>query len=247
MRRAPNDRQAYIERFVRVFRMIGSPGYPLDDERIRELAARPTTAATVRRAPAASWRRSWPPATGLAPARARVPTMVIHGPTTRWCPSAAGRHRRGHPRRRADRDPRHGARPPARGVAAGRRRGGGDRRAGGGPPAGLRSARRPVLRRQPPGQRQRLVVELVLDQLVALRTRRAGRRAPCPTRRAVSLATEPVARVPVQAERRVDRLQRPLDRGSSPATTSTTHVRVRPPTTRWPMPASFETPRALTL
>ena len=39
MRRAPQEKQAYIERFVRVFRLIGSKGYPLDDERIRELAA----------------------------------------------------------------------------------------------------------------------------------------------------------------------------------------------------------------
>ena len=38
MRRAPNDRDAYIEYFARVFRMIGSPAYRVDEERVRELA-----------------------------------------------------------------------------------------------------------------------------------------------------------------------------------------------------------------
>jgi len=36
---APRDKQAYVERFVKVFRLIGSKGFPSDDERIRELAA----------------------------------------------------------------------------------------------------------------------------------------------------------------------------------------------------------------
>jgi pimeloyl-ACP methyl ester carboxylesterase len=39
MRQAPRERDAYIERFVRVFRAIGSPRYPLAEERMRELAA----------------------------------------------------------------------------------------------------------------------------------------------------------------------------------------------------------------
>ena len=37
-RRAPNDRDAYIEYFARVFRMIGSPAYRVDEERVRDLA-----------------------------------------------------------------------------------------------------------------------------------------------------------------------------------------------------------------
>src|SRR5919106_5898261 len=38
-RRAPRDRDAYVEYFVRVFRMIGSKGFPREDEaRVRELA-----------------------------------------------------------------------------------------------------------------------------------------------------------------------------------------------------------------
>jgi pimeloyl-ACP methyl ester carboxylesterase len=39
MRRAPHDRQGFIEHFVRLFRLIGSRGYPYDEQRIRELAA----------------------------------------------------------------------------------------------------------------------------------------------------------------------------------------------------------------
>ncbi len=39
LRRAPREKQAYVESFVRTFRLIGSPGFPYDDERVRELAA----------------------------------------------------------------------------------------------------------------------------------------------------------------------------------------------------------------
>jgi pimeloyl-ACP methyl ester carboxylesterase len=39
MRRAPRDRQGFIDHFVRMFRLIGSRGYPYDEERVRELAA----------------------------------------------------------------------------------------------------------------------------------------------------------------------------------------------------------------
>jgi pimeloyl-ACP methyl ester carboxylesterase len=39
LRRAPHDRQGYIDHFVRMFRLIGSRGYPYDEDRVRELAA----------------------------------------------------------------------------------------------------------------------------------------------------------------------------------------------------------------
>ncbi len=39
MRRAPTEKDAYVEHFVRVFHMIGSKGFPADDARIREVAA----------------------------------------------------------------------------------------------------------------------------------------------------------------------------------------------------------------
>lgn len=36
----PREREAAIERVVKTFRTIGSPGYPFDEERVRELAGR---------------------------------------------------------------------------------------------------------------------------------------------------------------------------------------------------------------
>jgi pimeloyl-ACP methyl ester carboxylesterase len=36
----PRDREAAIDRVVKTFRMIGSPGYPFEEERIREIAGR---------------------------------------------------------------------------------------------------------------------------------------------------------------------------------------------------------------
>jgi pimeloyl-ACP methyl ester carboxylesterase len=37
--RMPRDREAAIEQTVRIFKTIGSPGYPIDEERLRALAA----------------------------------------------------------------------------------------------------------------------------------------------------------------------------------------------------------------
>jgi pimeloyl-ACP methyl ester carboxylesterase len=80
MRRAPSDREAFQDYFVRMFRIIGSPGFPQDEARVRELAA-----ATLDRAhnPAGTARQL---AAILAsgdrtPAlrRLQVPTTVIHG------------------------------------------------------------------------------------------------------------------------------------------------------------------------
>jgi pimeloyl-ACP methyl ester carboxylesterase len=79
-RRAPADKGAYVEYFVRVFRMIGSKGFPVDEERVREVAA-------------VSFERGHHPAgTGRQLAaimasgdrteelrRINVPTAVIHG------------------------------------------------------------------------------------------------------------------------------------------------------------------------
>jgi pimeloyl-ACP methyl ester carboxylesterase len=35
----PRDREAYVERAVKTFKVIGSPGFPMNEQRIRELAA----------------------------------------------------------------------------------------------------------------------------------------------------------------------------------------------------------------
>jgi pimeloyl-ACP methyl ester carboxylesterase len=92
MRRAPEEKQAYIERFVRIFRTIGSKGFPLDEERIRELAAatyeRGHDAAGTGRQLAAIM------ASGDRTAQLRsvkVPTTVIHGRDDPLVPFRGGR------------------------------------------------------------------------------------------------------------------------------------------------------------
>jgi pimeloyl-ACP methyl ester carboxylesterase len=92
MRRAPNDRDAYIEYFARVFRMIGSPAYRPDDERVREEAA-----ATYDRChhPAGTARQLGAVlASGSRTAALRqldVPTIVIHGEADPLLPVRGGR------------------------------------------------------------------------------------------------------------------------------------------------------------
>jgi pimeloyl-ACP methyl ester carboxylesterase len=92
LRRAPSDKDSYVEYFVRVFRMIGSKGFPADDDRIRALAA-------------ASYERGHHPAgTGRQLAaimasgdrterlrQVRVPTTVFHGRSDPLVPFRAGR------------------------------------------------------------------------------------------------------------------------------------------------------------
>ena len=91
VRRAPRDRDAYIRYFVRVFRMIGSPAYRSDDERVRELAG------------ASFDRCHYPAGTGrqlgailgsgsrtAALKKLDVPTVVIHGESDPLIPVRAG-------------------------------------------------------------------------------------------------------------------------------------------------------------
>jgi pimeloyl-ACP methyl ester carboxylesterase len=91
-RRAPQERDAYVDHFMRVFRMIGSKGFPFDEERFRRVAAE-------------SYERGHRPAgTGrqLAAIMAsgdrtdrlrelRVPTTVIHGRGDPLVPFRGGR------------------------------------------------------------------------------------------------------------------------------------------------------------
>ena len=80
MRRAPAERAAFQEYFVRMFRMIGSPGFPQDEARVRELAG-----ATFDRShnPAGTARQlAAILASGDRTPRLRelrLPTTVIHG------------------------------------------------------------------------------------------------------------------------------------------------------------------------
>jgi pimeloyl-ACP methyl ester carboxylesterase len=76
----PRGREAAIERAVKTFKVIGSPGYPFEEERIREIAARSydrghSHAGIARQLHAIT-------ASGDRTARLRelaVPTVVIHG------------------------------------------------------------------------------------------------------------------------------------------------------------------------
>jgi pimeloyl-ACP methyl ester carboxylesterase len=92
LRQAPHDRQGFIDHFVRVFRMIGSKGQPVDEDRIRELAAATydrnhDRAGTVRQLAAIL-------ASGDRTDRLRsldVPTTVIHGRDDPLVPLRGGR------------------------------------------------------------------------------------------------------------------------------------------------------------
>jgi len=91
MRRAPADREAFITYFARVFRMIGSPGYRVDEERMRARAAETYDrchypAGTARQLGAIL-------ASGSRTAALReldIPTVVIHGEADPLVPLRAG-------------------------------------------------------------------------------------------------------------------------------------------------------------
>jgi pimeloyl-ACP methyl ester carboxylesterase len=91
MRRAPQERDAYIRYFTRLFRMIGSPAYRVDEARTRELAAAtydrchyPAGTARQLGAIMASGSRT------EALRRLEVPTVVIHGESDPLVPLRAG-------------------------------------------------------------------------------------------------------------------------------------------------------------
>ena len=92
MGRAPRTRDAYVEYFVRTFRVIGSKGFPPDEERLRAVAA-----ATYDRGhhPAGTARQlAAIMASGDRTERLRemhVPTMVIHGTADPLVPYRGGR------------------------------------------------------------------------------------------------------------------------------------------------------------
>ena len=88
---APPDREGNIERAVRVFRAIGSPGFPFDEGRVRERAARaydrcfhPAGVARQMIAIVASGSRR------DALRRLRMPTLVVHGADDPLIPLACG-------------------------------------------------------------------------------------------------------------------------------------------------------------
>jgi pimeloyl-ACP methyl ester carboxylesterase len=90
--RPPEDRESYIDRLVRLFALIGSPGFPRDEDRIRQIAGR-------------SWDRDHDPgapnrqlgaiiASGDRTPRLRqisAPTLVIHGTRDKMIRKSGGR------------------------------------------------------------------------------------------------------------------------------------------------------------
>jgi pimeloyl-ACP methyl ester carboxylesterase len=92
LRRAPRDKDAAVEYFVRVFRMIGSKGFPADEDRIRTHAAE---AYDRGHSPAGTGRQlAAIMASGDRTDRLRalrVPTLVFHGRDDPLVPFRGGR------------------------------------------------------------------------------------------------------------------------------------------------------------
>jgi pimeloyl-ACP methyl ester carboxylesterase len=91
LRPLPRKRERYIKGFVRMFKLIGSRGHPIDEERVRDLAGRSFDrgfhpAGTSRQLAAIS----------TAPDRTpmlrdvRVPTVVVHGADDRLVAPSGG-------------------------------------------------------------------------------------------------------------------------------------------------------------
>jgi pimeloyl-ACP methyl ester carboxylesterase len=90
--RAPRGREAAIERAVRTFRTIGSPGYPFEEERVRRIAASSydrghSSAGVLRQLHAITASGDRTPALR----RLAVPTSVIHGSRDPLVRPAGGR------------------------------------------------------------------------------------------------------------------------------------------------------------
>jgi pimeloyl-ACP methyl ester carboxylesterase len=92
LRRAPRDREGYVEHQMKVFAKTGSPGFPRDETDLRELA---TMSFDRGYDPAGSGRQL--AAIIAAPDRSkdlatiRVPTLVIHGEKDKLVAPSGGR------------------------------------------------------------------------------------------------------------------------------------------------------------
>jgi pimeloyl-ACP methyl ester carboxylesterase len=90
--RAPEDREGYIERLVRLFTVIGSPGFPRDEARIREIAGRsydrdhdPVAPSRQLAAILASGDRT------AQLRKIKAPTLVIHGTKDKMVRKSGGK------------------------------------------------------------------------------------------------------------------------------------------------------------
>jgi pimeloyl-ACP methyl ester carboxylesterase len=92
LRRAPQDRAGYVESFLRTFKLIGSRGFPFDEERARELAE-----ATYDRGHQSAGAGRQLAAILSSGDRTRalrslnVPTTIVHGRSDPLVPFRAGR------------------------------------------------------------------------------------------------------------------------------------------------------------
>jgi pimeloyl-ACP methyl ester carboxylesterase len=92
LRQAPMEREAYIDYLVRLFGAIGSPGFPRDEERIRDVAGRsydrghdPTAPGRQLGAIVSSGDRT------AQLGQITAPTLVIHGTKDRMVRKSGGR------------------------------------------------------------------------------------------------------------------------------------------------------------
>jgi pimeloyl-ACP methyl ester carboxylesterase len=92
LRRAPSDRDAFVEYLTTLFNAIGSPGFPRDEQRVREIAALsydrghdPASSGRQLGAIVASGDRT------AALRRIAVPTLVIHGTRDKMVRPSGGR------------------------------------------------------------------------------------------------------------------------------------------------------------
>jgi pimeloyl-ACP methyl ester carboxylesterase len=92
LRRAPSDRDGFVEHMTRIFSAIGSPGFPHDLDRVRELAGRsydrghdPAAAGRQLGAIVASGDRT------AELRRIAAPTLVIHGAKDRMVRPSGGK------------------------------------------------------------------------------------------------------------------------------------------------------------
>jgi pimeloyl-ACP methyl ester carboxylesterase len=80
LRRAPAEREAYVELAVHVFGLIGSPGFPRDEDELRRLAGRSYDRGVHSAGSARQLAAIVASADRTAALRSvRVPTLVVHG------------------------------------------------------------------------------------------------------------------------------------------------------------------------
>jgi len=89
---APRSRQGYVEQVVKTFKVIGSPGFPMDEDRLREVAGamydrshRPAGVLRQIHAISASGNRT------TALGRLRLPVTVLHGTRDQLIRPSGGR------------------------------------------------------------------------------------------------------------------------------------------------------------